>query len=373
MKKKVLIFIDWFTPGFKAGGPIKSVTNIINSLNKFYDFHIVTSDRDINDQTAYNNIQINSWITKEKHKIIYLSPNKRDEWILNHLKEVSYDAYYFNSIFSKYFTLKPLLLLNKYCPNKKIIVAPRGMLGKGALAIKPLKKQVFLFLAKIIGYFKNVTWHATNKEEANDVLKHISKQSKIKIASNISLNSIYKKEILKTENELKLVFFSRISPKKNLLYALELLVNINNVSIDIYGSIEDQNYWKKCNQLIASKNINATYKDEILPVNVSQTLSDYHFLLLPTLHENFGHVIVEALTAGCGLIISNETPWRNLEEKNIGWDIELNNKNKFLEVIKSCVSLNSENYNAVRNSCYNFVEDELNSKKEIEDTKKLFI
>ena len=198
-------------------------------------------------------------------------------------------------------------------------------------------------------------------------------QSKIKIASNISLNSIYKKEILKTENELKLVFFSRISPKKNLLYALELLVNINNVSIDIYGSIEDQNYWKKCNQLIASKNINATYKDEILPVNVSQTLSDYHFLLLPTLHENFGHVIVEALTAGCGLIISNETPWRNLEEKNIGWDIELNNKNKFLEVIKSCVSLNSENYNAVRNSCYNFVEDELNSKKEIEDTKKLFI
>ena len=57
MNKKILIFIDWFTPGFKAGGPIKSVSNIVNSLFNEFDFYIITSDRDINETEPYQNIE----------------------------------------------------------------------------------------------------------------------------------------------------------------------------------------------------------------------------------------------------------------------------------------------------------------------------
>ena len=70
MNPKILIFIDWFTPGFKAGGPIKSITNIINSLSDNFDFYIISSDRDINEESSYKNLKLNSWISKEKYSII---------------------------------------------------------------------------------------------------------------------------------------------------------------------------------------------------------------------------------------------------------------------------------------------------------------
>ncbi len=38
MKPKVLIFIDWFTPGYKAGGPTTSNVNIVNHLSDDFDF-----------------------------------------------------------------------------------------------------------------------------------------------------------------------------------------------------------------------------------------------------------------------------------------------------------------------------------------------
>ena len=85
-RKIILIFIDWFTPGFKAGGPIKSVTNIVNSLFDEFDFYIVTSDRDINETEAYQNIELNKWIKKDNYSIIYLSPTNCNQWIKNHIE-----------------------------------------------------------------------------------------------------------------------------------------------------------------------------------------------------------------------------------------------------------------------------------------------
>jgi glycosyltransferase involved in cell wall biosynthesis len=371
LKPKILIFIDWFLPGYKAGGPIKSVSNIINSLSDEFDFFIITSDRDLGDTAAYENEKLNQWVKKDNYSIIYLSHNKREKWISNHLISVNYNKYYFNSLFSKNFTIKPLLVLNKL-GNKNIIIAPRGMLGKGALAIKSFKKKKFLRIANLFGWYKNVTWHATNISEKQDVINNFWGKSNIKIASNISINHVSEKIITKNEDELKIVSFSRISPKKNLLYALKLLKDLNQVSLDIYGSMEDENYWKVCTGYIKSHNLNTQYTGEILPVNVNTVLADYHFLLFPTQHENYGHVIVEALTAGCGLIISDNTPWKNLEEKKIGWNINLSNKETFLNTLKYCTRMKQEEYNTIRNNCYKFVENEINSNKEIEDTKKLF-
>ena len=162
----------------------------------------------------------------------------------------------------------------------KVAAKPKGKADKKAKAessfftpsIKPFKKKLFITLTKTFGYYKKVNWHATNIGEKNDIIANFGEQSRIKIASNISLCVITKKEIIKSKNNLNLVFFSRISPKKNLFYALQLLIGLKNIRLDIYGSIEDHVYWDKCNQLIKDRNINASYKGEILPVNVTLAL-----------------------------------------------------------------------------------------------------
>ena len=34
-------------------------------------------------------------------------------------------------------------------------------------------------------------------------------------------------------------------------------------------------------------------------------------------HENFGHVIVESWQNGCPVLISENTPWKNLESQKL--------------------------------------------------------
>ncbi len=45
-KPQVLVFIDWYKPYFKAGGPVRSMVNLVDHLADRIDFHIVTGDRD---------------------------------------------------------------------------------------------------------------------------------------------------------------------------------------------------------------------------------------------------------------------------------------------------------------------------------------
>lgn len=374
-KPNILIFIDWFTPGFKAGGPIKSVSNIVRSLHTDFNFYIITSDRDIDETQPYPNEKLNEWVSKEQYQIAYLSENKRKEFISSTLKNKAFDAYYFNSLYSKPYTLEPFQLVKKITNKPNVIIAPRGMLGKGALKIKPLKKKAFLTFTKTTGFFKNITWHATDEEEIEDIKLAFGKKAKIYSTPNISIIDIKETNISKKEHELKLVFFSRISPKKNLFYALDILSRFNdkNISLDIYGSIEDESYWKKCKNFINKNNIRAYHKSILNPSEVQKTLNNYHFLFFPTIHENYGHVIVEALTAGCGLIISSNTPWRDLNRINVGWDIDLKNNQGFFNAIEKCYEMNQKEYNLYRNNSYEFILNETKKQNAIELTKKMFL
>ncbi len=59
--------------------------------------------------------------------------------------------------------------------------------------------------------------------------------------------------------------------------------------------------------------------------------------------ENFGHVIIEALAAGKPVLISDQTPWRGLENHKAGWDIPLNDKEKFISILEMLVDMEPEN------------------------------
>lgn len=52
---------------------------------------------------------------------------------------------------------------------------------------------------------------------------------------------------------------------------------------------------------------------------VVETLKKHHVFLLPTLDENYGHVIQEALSAGCPCILSDQTPWQDWEKNGVGY------------------------------------------------------
>ena len=377
MKNKILIFIDWFSPGYKAGGPIQSISNFVNHFADEFEITIVTSNKDLGDAEPYKNIECNQWIKKEKYRIIYLNKKHQNRKFYRSLvKEQHYDTFYFNSLFSARFTLLPMLVAFK--EKKRVVLAPRGMLGAGALAISKRKKQLFLSLFKLSGFPKKIIWQVTAETERGEVKQHFGEKSRVFMVPNLSAKmSLKMPRKIKVKKELNLFFLSRISPKKNLKAALAYLASVKEefkVSFSIIGPIGDETYWEECLQLIEKlpKNITVHQAGAIPNIELPKTLQDQQVLLLPTFHENFGHVIMESFQSGCPVILSNHTPWIALENKKIGWDISLDKPQKFVKAIEKMANMDQDEFNEWSLNAFHFAKTNSNNAVIIDAYRKLF-
>lgn len=347
--KHILIFVDWFEPGYRAGGPIRSIVNMVSQLTTFR-FSIVTSIHDHQVDTPYEGIEPNTWIQHDNHvRVMYLT---REEEEAKRYREImtsdAYDSIYLNSMFSKSYTLIPLQVARKNGMLSKVVLAPRGMLKSGALRKNRSKKAVFLFLARRFNWFKELRWHATNQTEKEEIQKSFGKKSHIHIAPNLCRPAGNQAHSLPKESgQLKLVTIARVAAEKNILGALKYLSQIEEgeVQWDIYGTQEDEAYLNRCTQWAAEHpKIKTTFHGEIEPTLIPEKLREAHFMFLPTLGENYGHAIVESFLEGVPVIISNRTPWRKLEDRQAGWDLALD-KHLFKAVLSHCMSLQSAGYN----------------------------
>lgn len=350
--KRVLILTNYFKPAVKGGGPIQSISNLIDNLSHEIKFSVITGDRDLGDNEQFKNIKTNTWKRVGKTEIFYT--NIRE---LNFIKlakllnDTSYDSLYLNSFFSYKTSILPILMCKIGVIKKRpIILAPRGEFSPGALFFKNSKKKIFIKLSRMIGMYDEITWHATAETEKNDITKIFGNTSKIAIANNLTENysmRLYDKDITKKKGELSIVFISRIHPKKNLKMAIDLLKSIRGeVEFNIYGPLEDDSYWNECKGAIAKlpPNIQISYHGVVDHSDIIKVFKNNHVFLFPTLGENFGHVISEALIGGCPVIISDQTPWRGLEEQNVGWDIPLSNDKKYVQVLQKLVNMTGDEY-----------------------------
>ena len=111
-------------------------------------------------------------------------------------------------------------------------------------------------------------------------------------------------------------------------------------------------YWNACEELIKNLPLHVVvnYKGQLKPGEVVDTLSMYDLFFMPTKGENYGHVIAEALCAGLPILISDATPWRDLEDKGIGWDISLESPEEYSLAIEKAFLMSAESYKEYRES-----------------------
>lgn len=383
-KKTILVFIDWYVPGYKAGGPIKSVYSMVNYLKDQFNFFILTSNTDFNDLTPYSSVKSDEWIQVEQGVSVFYASRKflNKKNILRLISSIEFDAIYLNSLFSIYFSLYPLLFYKFGKITQPVILAPRGMLGEGALKLKSGKKKIFLTLFKWMKLHKKIIWHATSEQEKQECFNIWGSKIKVETVPNLQFNDkiISSQSLEKQEGEVRLLFLSRISEKKNILFALEIVLKIKSLPgqkliFDIYGPIENQKYWKECLALISQirkKGHEINYLGPVQSELVPSVIAKYHFLFLPTLNENYGHVIVESFNVGRPVIISDQTPWNELEKHNVGWDINLNNSVKFESVIERCLIMPNDHYQTMVTDAKQFANTFCNSGKNIHAMKLMF-
>ncbi|MDT8860306.1 glycosyltransferase family 4 protein [Alkalihalobacillus sp. MEB130] len=380
MKKKVLIMAGYYVPSIKGGGPIQSIKNLVDSLSDKIDFYIVAADRDLGDSEPFSDIKIDEWVEFGKAKVFYTNPSELTwQKTSKIIKNVDCDAIYLNSFFSFKYSIVPMLLKKaKIIPRIPVVIAPRGEFSPGALELKSKKKTLYLSIAKALRIYNDVVWHGTAEIERTHIKQAFSNAPKIIVANNLTpdysmLN--YEKKVEKKTGELEIIFVSRIHPKKNLIKAIELLKKTDGkIKFNIYGPIEDKAYWEKCEKAVVElpPNIKVLYKGILGRDQIRNAFMGNHIFLFPTLGENFGHVISEALIGGCPVIISDQTPWTNLEKKSIGWDIPLKNDDKFIEALNYCVGLDQDEYETLAKRAFTYGKEGSENLNDKKDTMKLF-
>jgi len=340
MKKEIFILSNWYSPGNRAGGIIRAAENLVGLLSEVSAVTVLTSSKDFGDIYDYNSIEFNKELTIKNYKIVYFDKSGfiLSKCIFDYIKQNKPDYIFVNGFFSLHFSLIPMILRCTRILKAQFIVSPRGMLKSSALNFKREKKSLLLWLFKFLNLSKNVIFHATDTQESNDV-KKLFKDANVVIVSDIPakpvLNSL---KIEKKIGTLNLLFLGRIHPVKNLLFILELLKKIKeyySINFSIVGNVEDTNYWERCEQEIKKmpRNIKVEFFGEVPHKDVITVIKKNHLIFNPSLGENFGYTIIESLQGGRPILISDQTPWKNLAKFGAGWDFPLANIDAFLSSI----------------------------------------
>lgn len=333
MSSNKILFVGPFPPIYSYGGPTKSIYGIYNTLR---DSEFTCKVLSPNKNLDGSNIEI-------------LSSNKNITYSKNFYFDFfkiakNIDLIWFNS----FFEFKLIFLI--FCGNFlgfKLIISPRGQLSDEAInTSNSFIKKIFIKVIKILK--SNLFFHSTSNSET-DAIKNKINTSNITCLSNL----FNLKFIENTQNKSKYIFYSRIHKKKGLYFLLKTIYDHNiNIDLDIYGFIEDKNYWMKC-KIIIDKLENINYMGSIDNGDLQILKSKYSFFIFPTLNENYGHIIIELISLGIIPIISKSTtPFDSLINEKIGLNFSLNSQSELSDILNKTKQIDIDTLNVLKNSVF---------------------
>jgi glycosyltransferase involved in cell wall biosynthesis len=344
---RVLVTSAFFEPGFRGGGPVRSLAQIVDSAPNTIDITLVTQDRDLGLSEPYPRLS-GTWVPRKRSQVYYLNTHSVRQWmhLAGKLRKMHFDLLYVNSLWAPTFTVLPILAAAlRLIHVRRILIAPRGELSRGALSLKQKKKQLFLQAWRPILNRLAVTWHASTDLEAAEIARLFPRAPITVWVDQAALSPAIPLASSGHEGPARFVFVSRISPKKNLDLVLNAFKRVTRSAIfDIYGPIEDAAYWSWCKAVMSQlpRCVEVRYRGELEPHRVRPCISNYDAFVFPTRWENFGHVIAESLSVSCPVICSRETPWTDVLEAGGGEVLTQVNVYELSEILERFAAMNSD-------------------------------
>lgn len=363
--KRILIFYDHFYPSYKAGGPTQSIVNMVRQLYSEYELYIVCKPHEMGEAAVLDGIETNKWTTwEEKATVYYWSYSFQNRSELRQLiSDISPDVVYINGIYSLFFNQLPLwyaVQQKKQKPEMKVILSARGMLHPGALTQKALKKKIYLALFRFFHLQYKVTWHATDAQEEHFIKQQMGHDVLVKQAANFPNRIQPTAGPFKKEGELVMGTIALISPMKNHLEVLQALQSVKaRIEWTIFGPVKDALYWKKCEESISKlpAHIKVTWRGENPPHFLSKAMSSFQLFIMPSKSENFGHAIVEALSAGKPVITTTTTPFTNLQQQQCGYSIHPDQlQEELVKSIEMFAAMNAEAFAAASANAVQYID-----------------
>ena len=367
---KVVSIID--SVKLKDGGPSHSLadiakSNLYNNIN--HDIvHLGSRENyKYSDKIKYINLNDGYFKYGVSIRLIF--------WLIKNRKK--YKKFFFHGLWQFQTLIARIILKNDY------YVFTHGMLDPyfGKEKIKTLKKKIYWYFFERENLKKSKAVLVNSQTEVNHLKKTFvnTKGINIKrvnygiIKPKINTN----KKILKNKypflkKNKYILFIGRINPKKGLSLLIKSFAKIKskkNYILIISGPIENQSFKKKLDKSIEANNLkNKIFFTGFVEGNNKWSFIKFsEFTVLPSYGENFGVSVVESLSMGKPVILSNKVGLsktvkkyscgiiHNLNIKSLSSSIENAisfSKNKKMKLSKASIKCFNQNYNLRLNKSF---------------------
>lgn len=327
----VLVLLGCFSRGVEATGPNQSLLGMVAALPRFR-FRVVGEAMPGDRPGVWTELAGVEQLPLETRRV-------GTRGLRRALRQTPHDLVIANSFFDLQFT-QPLLYMRRVglVPSTPVLLAPRGEFSHGALSIRGIRKTAYVGLAQRLGLLRGVAIQATTLREAEDIRRGLPFAEQVLIGPNVrEMPALPPHRPRQAGEPLRVGLVGRILPMKNVRFALDLLARADfPVQLNLFGPIEDQPYWDECRQCIARlpEHARVVHHGAIPRSEVIPRLAEQDMLLHPSLGENFGHAIADALIAGTPVLVSDRTPWRDLQASGAGWDLPLEQPDRFVNAMR---------------------------------------
>lgn len=340
----MIIFSRDFNSLDTTDGPTISIINNIKNYkkkDKILIINTLTRDRERYEKFKYKNLNIQTLTFHNFFEFIKLFYSNYHELKKHNIVEFHCVYDFLGCFLSSLF----LRLLNKRVVYNFFL---RGMVNKKILHKKKILKKLYLFLLKIIIPKKNSELVATSFYEKNLSNEIFKNKFKIRVEPNIVDNKIIlsgNQRIKKRKKQLNLFFMSNITWKKNFEFVYKILKKLDfKITLNIYGSIyENNNKFQRMLKVLSNYH-KINYLGEYKHSNLNKIIKKNHLMILPTFDENFGHTIVECLLSYRPCLISNNTPWNDINFYNAGYSLPLEAIYTHVNVIRDFYLMDDKEY-----------------------------
>jgi glycosyltransferase involved in cell wall biosynthesis len=351
MKRPVVAVVTDYLPPATRGGAMRALNAMLEALCNDVEFHIITRDHDALTGELFDVAGVGRWVEAGAIRVLRLPRESLTvETITQAIVALRPDMIYANSLFSR---LTQRVLWARWRGRIKgilLVIAPEGELDAGALAIKPWRKRIWLELARRTGLIAGVLWKAANQLEAAAIGQSVPSAIATILPYLPARTPVPGNHNRKVAGMLRLLFLSRISRKKNLGFLLELLRTVSaRTELTIVGPVEDEAHWAECRAIIGSlpSTVSVVYAGPCQPEAVWSYYQNADAFVLPTLGENYGYVIEDALRAGCPPVISDRTPWQAIADGGAGFVLPLE-AGRWTEVLTYLAAMDETQHSGLR-------------------------
>jgi glycosyltransferase involved in cell wall biosynthesis len=333
---RICLVSSSFYPATFYGGPISATWGLSKKLaEKGVDVYISTTNANGNSRLKVNT---NKFVQQEKKLFVkYYHEQLINRFSLAFIFGIWTDIKQAELVYIQYLFHYTVLfsLLISIIQRKKIIICPRGSFSSFTLSKKlPLIKALWLRLF-IKPFCKSIDWHASSYLEENDIKRRFPDAIVEIINDGVDFESF--QEFKKYEKDVLLAKYTNIQFRdiSNIFFCMGRLHEIKafDVLIDAFSLFVKQD--KNAKLIIAGGNdgVGEKLKQQIIDLKVQDSvfligaivfkdknilLNNCDYFALASEFESFGIVIAEALSCGKPIVLSNKTPWRNLELNNCG-------------------------------------------------------